>query len=55
MYATYFDRPELINEHLGRYLAVNAGAIQGAAADIFRADNRAVITYVPAQAEGLAA
>ncbi len=47
MYNSYFDRPELINEQLGRYLAVDAGAIQAAAAAIFRADNRAVVTYVP--------
>jgi predicted Zn-dependent peptidase len=47
-YATYFDRPELINEQLGRYLAVDAPAIQAAAAAVFRPDNRAVITYVPA-------
>jgi predicted Zn-dependent peptidase len=50
-YATYFDRPELINEQLGRYLAVDAAAIQAAAAAVFRADNRAVITYVPATAD----
>ena len=31
-YATYFDRPELINEQLGRYLAVDAARIQAAAA-----------------------
>ncbi len=48
-YATYFDRPELINEQLGRYLAVDAARIQAAAAAVFRADNRAVITYVPAE------
>ena len=47
-YATYFDRPELINEQLGRYLAVDAARIQAAAARVFRPDNRAVITYVPA-------
>ena len=49
-YATYFDRPELINEQLGRYLAVDAERIQAAAAAVFRPDNRAVITYVPADA-----
>ncbi len=47
MYATYFDRPELINEQLGRYLAVDPEAIRDAAASVFRSDNRAVITYVP--------
>jgi zinc protease len=50
MYATYFDRPELVNEQLARYLAVDAAAIQRVAADVFRPDNRAVITYVPAVA-----
>ena len=47
MYATYFDRPELINEQLSRYLAVTAEDIRAAAAAVFRSDNRAVITYVP--------
>lgn len=47
-YATYFDRPELVNEQLTRYLAVEAADIQAAAAAVFRAENRAVITYVPA-------
>jgi zinc protease len=54
-YATYFDRPELINEQLARYLAVDAAAIQTAAAAVFRPDNRAVITYVPAGGEEEAA
>jgi predicted Zn-dependent peptidase len=48
-YATYFDRPELINEQLGRYKAVDAEAIRSASAQVFREDNRAVITYVPAE------
>jgi predicted Zn-dependent peptidase len=55
MYATYFDRPELVNEQLERYLAVDATAIRDAAARVFREDNRAVITYVPAQPVELAA
>ncbi len=49
MFATYFDRPELINEQLERYLAVDAAAIQRVAAATFRPDNLAVITYVPAE------
>ena len=49
MFATYFDRPQLVNEQLARYLAVDAAAIQAAAARVFREDNRAVITYVPAE------
>ncbi len=54
MYATYFDRPELINEQLGRYLAVDAEQIRSVAADVFRPDNRAVVTYVPADGAGVA-
>jgi zinc protease len=49
-YATYFDRPELINEQLARYLAVDAKAIRSVAEMVFRDDNRAVVTYVPAAA-----
>jgi zinc protease len=55
MYATYFDRPELVNEQLDRYLAVDAVAIRRAAAAVFRPDNRATITYVPAGQAGVAA
>jgi len=47
MYATLFDRPEMINEQLPRYLAVTAEQIQAVAHDVFRADNRVVLTYVP--------
>jgi predicted Zn-dependent peptidase len=49
-YATLFDRPEMVNEQLPNYLAVDAAAIQAVAASVFRADNRAVITFVPAAA-----
>ncbi|HET8968259.1 MAG TPA: pitrilysin family protein [Gaiellaceae bacterium] len=55
MYATYFDRPELINEQLGRYLAVDAEAIRAACAQTFGSDARAVLTYVPRQAVEAAA
>ncbi len=51
MYATLFDRPEMINEQLGRYLAVDAPAILAACRETFRRDNRAVITYVPREDE----
>ena len=47
MYATYFDRPELINEQLGRYLAVDADAIRAVCAEVFGTPQRAVLTYVP--------
>jgi zinc protease len=47
MYATLFDDPGLINDMLGRYLAVTAEQIQDVARDVFREDNRVVLTYVP--------
>jgi zinc protease len=51
MYATLFDDPGLINEILPRYLAVTADDIQRVCADVFRPENRLVLTYVPAVAE----
>jgi hypothetical protein len=33
---------------LGRYLSVDAARIQAVAGEIFRADNRVVMTYLPA-------
>jgi zinc protease len=51
MYTALFDRPEMINEQLPRYLAVTAAQIRDVAADVFRADNRVVLTFVPAAAE----
>jgi predicted Zn-dependent peptidase len=47
MYATLFDDPGLINEMLGRYLAVTAEAILEVSAATFRQDNRLVLTYLP--------
>ena len=47
MYASLFDEPELINRMLGRYLAVTPERIQAVAGEVFRADNRVVMTYVP--------
>jgi len=47
MYATLFDDPDLINRMLGRYLSVTAADIQKVAADVFRPDNRVVLTYLP--------
>ncbi len=47
MYATLFDDPELINRMLPRYLAVTADQIRDVASDVFRADNRVVLTYLP--------
>jgi predicted Zn-dependent peptidase len=47
MYATLFDRPALINETLPRYLAVTAEDIRAICAEVFRPENRLVLTYVP--------
>jgi predicted Zn-dependent peptidase len=47
MYATLFDDPDLINRMLTRYLAVSAEQIRSVAADVFRSDNRIVLTYLP--------
>jgi predicted Zn-dependent peptidase len=49
MYAALFDRPELVNEQLPRYLAVTQEQIRSVCAAVFRSDNRVVITYVPEQ------
>ncbi len=54
-YAMLFDRPELVNEQLPRYLAVDAEAIRSVCADVFRPDNLAVITFVPRADEVVAA
>ncbi len=48
MYATLLDDPGMINRQLGRYLAVTADDIQAVAAEFLGANNRTVITYVPA-------
>jgi predicted Zn-dependent peptidase len=47
MYATLFDDPGLVNGMLPRYLAVTADDIQRVAVDVFRPDNRVVLTYLP--------
>jgi predicted Zn-dependent peptidase len=48
MYATLFDDPDLINRMLGRYLAVTPEQIRSVAEEVFRPDNRVVLTYLPA-------
>jgi predicted Zn-dependent peptidase len=50
MYATLFDDPDLINRQLARYQAVTAEAIREVAAQVFRRDNRVVLTYVREEA-----
>lgn len=48
MYATLFDDPGMINTILGRYLSVTAEQVRDMAAQVFRPDNRVVLTYLPA-------
>jgi predicted Zn-dependent peptidase len=48
MYATLFDDPSLVNTLLPRYLSVTPEQVRDAARAVFRADNRVVLTYVPA-------
>ncbi|HET7030745.1 MAG TPA: pitrilysin family protein [Candidatus Limnocylindrales bacterium] len=47
MYATLFDDPDLINQMLPRYLAVSAEDIRAVSAEVFREDNRVILTYLP--------
>ena len=54
MYATLFDDPAMINDILPRYLSTTADEIRQVCADVFRADNRVVLTYLPAGAEAVA-
>jgi predicted Zn-dependent peptidase len=48
MYATLFDDPGLVNSILPRYLSTTAAQIQAVCRDVFVADNRYVVTYLPA-------
>ena len=47
-YATLLDDPGLINDMLPRYLAVTAEQIRDVCAEVFRPENRLVLTYLPA-------
>ncbi|MEK6719589.1 MAG: pitrilysin family protein [Chloroflexota bacterium] len=47
MYAMLFDDPDLINRMLARYLSVTAERVREVAAQVFRPDNRVVLTYLP--------
>src|SRR3954464_10142258 len=47
MFATYFDKPELINEQTDRYRAVTARAVNELASERFGESNRASLIYVP--------
>ena len=47
MFATYFKRPELINEQADRYRQVTANRVNALLAERFGEDNRASLIYVP--------
>ena len=48
MYATLFDDPGMVNSILPRYLSTTAEQIRDVAREVFVAENRVVLTYVPA-------
>ena len=48
MWATLSGDPGEVNRQLERYLATTAEDVRSACADVLRADNRVVLTYVPA-------
>ena len=47
MFATYFGRPQLINEQAGRYRAVTVESVNALVSERFGEDNRASLIYVP--------
>jgi predicted Zn-dependent peptidase len=47
MFATYFGRPELINEQVDRYRAVTAREVNELIVERFGENNRASLIYVP--------
>ncbi len=58
MFATYFNRPELINEQADRYREVTAQRVNDLVSEQFGEDNRASLLYVPKEgieAEGIMA
>jgi predicted Zn-dependent peptidase len=52
LYQSYFGSYKTLFEAVGKYQAVDREAIRKAAASAFRADNRSVVTLVPAAEEG---
>ena len=50
-YACLFDDPDMVNTEVARYDAVNAVRIRAALASRGGADNRVILTYIPAEDE----
>ncbi len=48
MFATLLDDPDEINRQLDRYLEAGTDDVREACATLLTADNRVVLTYVPA-------
>ena len=55
MYATLFNDAGMVNSILPRYLSTTAEQIQAVCRDVFVADNRIVLTYLPIGAEAAGA
>jgi predicted Zn-dependent peptidase len=51
MFATYFGNPQLLNQQATRYRAVTMGQVNAAIRERFGRDNRAVLLYVPRDAD----
>jgi hypothetical protein len=51
MFATYFGNPQLLNQQATRYRAVTLGQVNAAIRERFGRDNRAVLLYVPRDAD----
>ncbi len=50
MYTCLFDEPQRLNDEVPGYLAVTADDVRAALAPVVLAENRLVLTYVPAEA-----
>jgi predicted Zn-dependent peptidase len=48
-YACLFDDPEMVNTEVSRYDAIDAAAVRAALGERAGADNRVMLTYVPAE------
>ncbi|MDH4335242.1 MAG: insulinase family protein, partial [Chloroflexota bacterium] len=51
MYACLFDQPERVNSEVTRYEAVDVDRVRSAMAGSLRADNRVLLTYLPAETD----
>ncbi len=54
MYGCLFDDPGMINTEVSRYVSVTAERVRQAMAASLRADNRVVLTYIPAEPDAAA-